>query len=101
MRKGGEFFNYLEFRLLLVKRANDSDAVTPLYDGQQPKLIAIKQASGFHEQVGKNTRYIIHPEEILADNFVLLVLGKRNIPSPEIVEKMEIILKDGIHRRPH
>ncbi len=93
VRKGGEFFNYLEFKLLLVERADDSDAVTPLYDGEQPKLIDVPQASGFHEQIGKNTRYIIHPEEILADNFAFLVLGKPNLPSPEIVERLEKILK--------
>ncbi len=93
LRKGGHFFHYLQFRLLLVERAENSDAVTPLYEGEQPRLIDVPQASGFHEQIGKNTRYIIHPEEILADNFAFLVLGKPNLPSPEIVERLEKILK--------
>ena len=44
------------------------------------------------EQVGNNTDYIIHPEEILADNFALLVLGEHNMPSPEIPQKMREIL---------
>jgi hypothetical protein len=39
--------------------------------------------------VGRNTQYIIHPEEILADNFALLVLGETSIPSPVILEKMK------------
>jgi hypothetical protein len=30
----------------------------------------------FLEQVGRNTRYVIHPEEILAENFALLITGK-------------------------
>ena len=54
----------------------------------------MQQASGFFAQVGKNTRYIIHPEEILADNFALLVLRKRNLPSPAIIKKLKEILKD-------
>jgi hypothetical protein len=35
---------------------------------------------------------VIHPEEILADNFALLILDERNLPSPEIIEKMRLIL---------
>jgi len=33
------------------------------------ELVAPGQTSGFIEQVGQNTSYLIHPEEILADNF--------------------------------
>ena len=66
-----------------------------MYDGRAQKLIGLQQASDFFEQVGKNTAYIIHPEEILADNFALLVLQERNVPSPEIIRKLEEILKDS------
>ena len=91
---GGEFFNYLQFQLLLVDRSNVGSTVRPLLDGQKSKIVDIQQVSGFFEQVGKNTGYIIHPEEILADNFALLVLGRRNLPSSEIIEKIQAILKD-------
>jgi len=92
--RGGEFFNYLQFRLLLVERPNDGLTVRPMVDAQKPKLVRMQEVSGFFEQVGKNTGYIIHPEEILADNFALLVLGQRNLPSPEVIEKIQAILKD-------
>jgi hypothetical protein len=92
--RGGEFFNYLQFQLLLVERPNDGPKVTPMVDGPKPMLVGIQQVSGFFEQVGKNTEYIIHPEEILADNFALLVLGQRNLPSPEVAEKIQANLKD-------
>ncbi len=94
VQRGGEFFNYLEFRLLLVDRADDKITVTPITDGPEPMLLNIQQVSGFFEQVGKNTDYIIHPEEILADNFAALVLGQRNLPSPDVVEKLRAILKE-------
>jgi len=99
--RGGEFFNYLEFKLLLIERATDSDAVKPLYDRQRPRLIDTRQASGFYEQIGNNTQYIIHPEEILADNFAFLVLGRRNLPSPEIVEKMKRIMNTKLSAKPN
>ena len=44
------------------------------------------------EQVGKNTDYIIHPEEILAENFALLVLNETKVASPEILQKMREVL---------
>jgi hypothetical protein len=58
----------------------------------QPVLVGVGQLSRFYEQVGRNTRYILHPEEILADNFALLVLDERKVPSPEILDKMQAVL---------
>ena len=44
--------------------------------------------SGFFDQVGTNSQYIIHPEEILADNFALLVTGDGKIRLPEVLSRM-------------
>jgi hypothetical protein len=87
--RGGEFFNYLQFRFLLVERSGDSMGVKAIYDGPEPRLADVRSATGFFEQVGRNTQYIIHPEEILADNFALLVLGETGVPSPVILQKMK------------
>ena len=48
---------------------------------------------GYHEQIGRNTRYIIHPEEILADNFVFLLDGRIDLPTPRVVEQMGKVLQ--------
>jgi hypothetical protein len=61
-------------------------------EGSSPKLVGMPGISGFMEQVGRNTQYIIHPEEILADNFAMLVLGEPNVPSPEVLQKMREVL---------
>ena len=42
--------------------------------------------------IGLNTRYIIHPEEILADNFILLARGERKVRTPRILEELERVL---------
>ena len=81
--RDGEFFNYLQLRFLQLS----GRAAT------QPVLAAPEEVSGFFEQVGRNTNYIIHPEEILAENFALLILDERNAPSPEVLEKMRRILE--------
>jgi hypothetical protein len=75
--RGGEFFDYLQLKFLVIDHPGTA----------QPQLIDPAYASGFFEQVGRNTEYIIHPEEILADNFALLVVGGP-ARSPEVQEKI-------------
>jgi hypothetical protein len=94
MSRGGEFFDYLQFQFLIVERSADSSVVRTVYDGQHPRLVGIQQVSGFIEQIGRNTRYIIHPEEILADNFALLILEEPNVPSPEVISKLRAALME-------
>ncbi|MHC4959673.1 MAG: hypothetical protein ACYTGN_15010 [Planctomycetota bacterium] len=93
--RGGQFFKHVRFPLLLVERDNQTSSVKPLYQGEKAVLVEMKdkRVTGFFEQVGENTDYIIHPEEILADNFAYLVLRRRNLPSPEITEELERILE--------
>lgn len=92
--RGGVFFDYLQFRLLAVEVGDDSRCA-PRYDGAEPMLLELRDVAGFFEQVGRNTEYVIHPEEILADNFALLVLGATDLASPEIPNRIRDILKAG------
>jgi hypothetical protein len=55
------------------------------------------ELDGLFQQIGRNTEYLIHPEEILADNFVVLALpalaGREPYaPSPAVLERMRAIL---------
>lgn len=92
---GGEFFKYLVFQLLLIKKDADKQ-FKPVYSGQQPLIVDLDKVSGYLEQVGSNTHYIIHPEEILADNFALIITREQNIPSPEILDKMKDLLSKKV-----
>ena len=75
VQKGGEFFNYLNFKLLVVDHnIQDGTMKAQLKDGQ-PQLLDVADIADFSAQIGQNTGYIIHPEEVLADNFAFL-LGK-------------------------
>ena len=92
LEKGGEFFRYLQFKLVVVKRAAEGKGVKVVREGATAKLLDLGEVAGLFEQVGKNTSYLIHPEEILADNFVLLVTRKRGLPSPKVVKTLGEIL---------
>lgn len=85
-QKGGSFFQYLTFRLLVVeKKGNRWQPM--LLDGE-PIVIDAKKEPAFYEKIGKNTNYVIHPDEILADNFVHLVMEDEGLMTPRIVEEM-------------
>lgn len=92
VKRGGEFFAYLQFQFLVVENAPGSADFKTVTEGSSPRLVGPKDVSGFMEQIGNNTQYIIHPEEILADNFALLVLKDNKVASPEILRKMSEVL---------
>lgn len=89
-------FSYVTFSLFEVRRRGQSWVVATDAAGRaQP--IAPDEARGFHEQIGRNTGYIIHPDEILADNVALLVQvrsgEKATVKSPKILSKIETVLR--------
>ena len=92
-KAGKAFFDTMEFRLLAVRLEGDpARGVPEVDDAGEPIMTQPEGAAGFFEQVGRNTGYLIHPEEILADNFELLVAADRRPPNPEIVHRMGEIL---------
>jgi len=79
-------FQYLTFRLM--KLEEHDGRWRPLLKEGDPVLIDPAQSKSFADQIGQNTKYIIHPDEVLADNFVFLVMQTEKLPSPEIIERM-------------
>lgn len=86
---GVPFFGYLTLSMLLVDRSGG--AGTParaLERNGAPALVPFNRVAGLLEQIGRNTEYVIHAEEILASNFERLVLGEAGAPSPKVLERM-------------
>jgi hypothetical protein len=95
VQAGGEFFQYLEFRFLAVDRDAEGKA-TPIRVDGRPLLVEPSAVGGLYEQIGRNTVYIIHPEEILADNFALLVLEASDVQSPDVLARIEKALREHV-----
>lgn len=55
--------------------------------------LTTESLEGLYEQVGRNTAYVIHPEEILADNFALLFRPTAKRASSEVLARIERILR--------
>lgn len=88
---GGSLFRYLTFRLMAVEKRDGK--WQPAKGDGGPILLDPKQTPSYLEQIGKNTGYIIHPDEILADNFIQLVKQNKNVATPKIIEQMASVLK--------
>jgi hypothetical protein len=93
---GRAFFEYLTLSMLLVDRSTGT--ARPLERDGAPALVPFNRVAGLGEQIGHNTNYVIHAEEILASNFELLVLGEQGAPSPEVLERLRAELTRAARR---
>ncbi|MEN0651950.1 MULTISPECIES: hypothetical protein [Hyphobacterium] len=83
----GGFGAHLGFALMAVDAVDGTCRAATDADGN-PMLIAPGNLPQYLDLIGRNTGYIIHPEETLADNFVLWVNGAEGVPDPEVVERL-------------
>jgi hypothetical protein len=93
--RGGEFFATMRLSFALVRKPADAGEPVPASGVRAMRVVTLENIAGFYEQVGRNTDEILHPEEIVADNFALLVVGERNVPSPDILARIEGALVKG------
>ena len=83
------FFSYIQFDLFRIEsngRSNElmiSDEKGPMVTPDIPDLYY----PSFFEQIYDNTQYIIHPDEIMADNFMFAIFAKNGDESFEFSEK--------------
>jgi hypothetical protein len=88
---GGSFFDYLRVGFIKLKDDNNNEFEVV---NNRPVIIKFNEVSNFFEQVGNNTQYIIHPEEILADNFAFAIENREGLPSQSIIDKIQSKLKE-------
>ncbi len=85
---GKTLFDYLKVGLVPL----NGDFV-PVQKAGKTIIYALDEAEDFYTQVGKNTNYLIHPEEIMADNFAFTLIGKKDLANPEIIQNVQKVLK--------
>lgn len=84
------YLSYLTFRLFPLLEMDGHLTVEEL-------PLSPQASPGFNRQIGDNTHYIIHPDEILADNFVILVLqqsGRDNYRMEKYSDRGQAILRE-------
>ncbi len=87
---GGSFFDYMKIGLIPL----DADFEPVKRDGKTV-IVPLEQAEDFYDLVGKNTDYVINPEECLADNFSIAICGtSKQLPNPELSERIINVVRD-------
>lgn len=88
---GGSFFGYLQIELMAIE--GEAEDKKPVYIEGKPLILKVKQVKNFYEQIGRNTDYIFHAEELSADHFELLLDKTEGLPNPEIIEAMKNVMR--------
>jgi hypothetical protein len=89
--------NCLALTFVCIEKKGDE--WQPMTAGNKPVLMDADKIENLYDLVGKNTDYIIHPEEICADNFSYYVTGKKLLPSPKIPRYIYDILQKAARNR--
>lgn len=87
------FFAFIQLRLLEVEL--DAAGRARVAGDAAPRLHAVNEVSGFFERIGRNTDYIIAPEEILATNYMLFFGSPQSVPTPQLLQRMRAALRPG------
>lgn len=89
--KGGSFFYYLKFNLLVVEKAGDRWRCKR-GSNNEPVLLELGEIPDYFNKIGFNTGYTFHPDETLAGNFVLLVRAAQPAKSEWVIDGMRKVL---------
>ena len=89
---GGQFTDYLKQKLMVVE--GDANNKAPKLVNNMPVLRDFEDASNLKSKIGNNTSMTYHPEEILAEHFVILVMDKEDqMDAPAYIEAMKAVLQ--------
>ena len=81
--KAGLFANF-QFALFEVRMDNNGVAQVICDEQGNPTISMRDLIPGYYGSIGTNTDYIIHPDEVIADNFMLVLKGaKQNLRGQE------------------
>ncbi|MBV6442872.1 MAG: hypothetical protein EPGJADBJ_04598 [Saprospiraceae bacterium] len=90
-----EFFGYLEFNLFQIQPNGEGAWKVITKEDGFSSTLKINELPDFYRQIKDNTGYIIHPDEVLADNFSFIMVEKN---SPQYTSKFSAegkkLLKD-------
>jgi hypothetical protein len=89
------FFDYLNFDLYEVEDDGAGNLVVKLNENGGTTL-QLDFSPSFFTKIRDNTQYIIHPEEIMADNFMLAVLAYSNKDYSKFSSKGKTLIEQVI-----
>jgi hypothetical protein len=88
LKPGQTFFSVMDERLLEIEPAGSRSRAV-MHEGV-PVWHSLASTTAFVERLGGNTGYVIHPEEVMADNVALLV-NQRPARNPALIERLRAV----------
>lgn len=86
---GGSFFDYVNIGLIPLDKT-----YSPLVHAGRTVIYDLDDVPDFYNKVGRNTGYVINPEECLADNFSMALFSlEKELPNPEIINKIVLAIQ--------
>lgn len=89
--EGGGFWDYFSVGLLEI---DPETCKTVLDEEGRWHIYEISEATDFFDKVGRNTDYVLDPEEVLADNFSFLLTRDIDaMPSADLLHRIEDVCR--------
>jgi hypothetical protein len=85
------FGRYFNLRFLQASRDANGQCRLSVENGALIDIPGDQAVAAFHAAAGANTNYVLHPEELLADNFAQLMMGA-TVPNPEVHARLAAFL---------
>ncbi|MCC7408041.1 MAG: hypothetical protein IT442_08215 [Phycisphaeraceae bacterium] len=82
----------IDLRLAVLDERDPT--ILKLGAGDEPVFLDPRQVTGYPNQATANTTHNNHPQEVLADNFTLLVM-QRKAPNQKLLDDIAAVLKGG------
>lgn len=89
------FFSYLSFDLFPLIKISPNEVTLGL-NSKGESALSIGHNGDFFKQIRDNTQYIIHPDEIMADNFMMAIIAHSNSNYEGFSEEGKKLLMDVI-----
>lgn len=83
-----DLFDHVELQFLALSR----DASGRCVADASSTLTQAELGAAVVARAGGNTNYVLHPEELVADNFAQMMMGRRDAPSPEVYSRLATLL---------
>jgi hypothetical protein len=89
------FQSYFQLVFLNMKRGPQGSCALVTVTGAGSIFSPAAVQASLFAKVGRNTNYVFHAEETLADNFAYLMMGRTDLPDMWVIEKLKERLARG------
>jgi hypothetical protein len=87
-----QFNRYFNLRFLQATTNAAGQCAVTIENGQPVDIPGDQAVPAIHAVAGANTNYVLHAEELLADNFSQLMMGRADAPNPEVQARLAAFL---------